>query len=81
MSQPRRARQEDHSRLGWLGRRPPNWWLRFAVPGLAIFGVGFVLRILFGRADDISLYLYGFPATLALVSLVVGLVKARQSPN
>jgi hypothetical protein len=79
MSQPARARQQDYSRLGWLGRRLPNWWLRFAVPGLIIFGGGFVFRILSKRTDDIGLYLYGTLATLGMVALVVGLIKARQT--
>ena len=40
-----------------------------------------VFRILFKRTDDTSLYLYGISATLAVVTLIVRLIKARQSPS
>jgi hypothetical protein len=76
--QPERARQSDYSRLGWFRRRPANRWLRFAIPGLVLFGGGFVLRFLF-RRDEGDLYLYGGVAALALVSLVVGLIKERKA--
>ena len=76
--QPERARQLDDSRLGWLRRRPANRWIGVAIPGLALFGVGFVLRILFG-GDELGLYTYGVMAALAAVSLVVGLLKERKA--
>ena len=73
------TRQPDRSRLGWLGRRPPNRWLRFAIPFLTIFGGGFVFRSLSGRTDEPWLYLYGTIAALAMVALVVGLIKVKRS--
>jgi hypothetical protein len=79
VSEPGVTRQPDRSRLGWLGRRPPNWWLRFAIPFLTIFGGGFVFRILSGRTDEPWLYLYGTGAALAIVALVVGLIKVKRS--
>jgi len=78
VSEPGVTRQPDRSRLGWLGRRPPNRWLRFAIPGLIIFGGGFVVRIVSGT-DDPWLYLYGTGAALAVVALVVGLIKVKRS--
>ena len=71
------TREPDGSRLEWLGRRPPNWWLRFAIPGLTMFGLGFVFRILSGSTD--FLYAYGTGAVLAIVALVVGLIKVKRS--
>lgn len=73
------TRQPDRSRLGWLGRRPPNWWLRFAIPGLIMFGGGFVSRILAWSTD--FLYAYGTGVALALVALVVGLIKVKRSAD
>lgn len=71
--QAERAQQSDDSSLGWFRRRPANLWLRFAIPGLVLFGGGFVLRFLF-RRDEGDLYLYRGVAALALVSLIVGLI-------
>lgn len=76
--QPEGARQSDDSRMGWFRRRPANRWLRFAIPGLVLFGGGFVLRFLC-RRDEGDLYLYGAIASLAVVSLVVGLIKERKA--
>ena len=71
------TRQPEGSRLGWLGRRPPNWWLRFAIPGLIMFGGGFVSRVLTGSTD--FLYAYGTGTALAMVALVVGLKVKRSA--
>jgi len=73
--EPERSRQSDH--LGWLRRRPPNWWLRFAAASLPFFGLGFVFRILSGSTD--FLYAYGAVAALAVGALVVGLIKVKRS--
>ena len=73
------TRLPDRSRLGWLGRRSPDRWLRFAIAGLIMFGGGFVFRILSGRTDEPWHYLYGTGAALAMVALVVGLIKVKRS--
>lgn len=77
MSGADRAPQQLHPRHGWLGRPLPNWWLRFAVPALIIFGGTLAVRILFADTHDIAPY--ATVAALAMVALVVGLFKARRS--
>lgn len=78
VSEPESGRKSDDSRFGWLLRRPPNLWLRLGVVGLIIFGGRFLL-LLFKRTDAIELYVYATVASLALVSLVAGLLKARKA--
>lgn len=62
-------------------RRPlPNWWLRFAVPGLILFGGMLVVRVLSGDPRE-GVLVYGTAAALAVVGLVIGVIKAKRHGN
>lgn len=59
-----------------VSRPAPNWWLRFAVPGLITFGGMFVFHVMFGDAD--AAIVYGSFALPAVVALVIGTIKAKR---
>jgi lipid-A-disaccharide synthase-like uncharacterized protein len=67
------------ARWAWLTRQPTNWWLRLGLPGLMIFGFGFLIRLLF--AEDMGGYAvpFGVLALVFLASVLVGLAKERGS--
>ncbi len=76
MDEPTDAQKPDDSRLPWLRRPLPNRWLRISVPALIVMGGMFVVHAFTGDPD--AALIYGVPAVLALVGLVIGVVKAKR---